>query len=125
MPSRTSTKLVNKTDKVLYFFVESSAGNYSLTKVLQPHSETSHEYDPNCTFAKLRMFDNNRSPTDIAITTDDMIDHQEISISEKDGRFEIKMMQSASGETSTVVTDNTPGSWFSSFILRLSRRRSS
>jgi len=79
--SKTTTLLVNQTENVIDFYVESSGDNYRFKKTLKPGEESTEEFDPNSTFSTLRMF-HNKAPTDISVSTDDMAESRVITITE-------------------------------------------
>ena len=103
--TKTSTRLVNETDKVLHLYVESAGENYFFKRTLKVrrHEPAAggagaadwwfvEEFDANCTYRKMRVFeDAGNRVTDVSISSDDMIDYREIAITVlSDGSFALR-----------------------------------
>ncbi|KAG0558143.1 hypothetical protein KC19_10G007500 [Ceratodon purpureus] len=90
--TKASTRLVNETEKVIHLYVESAGENYFFKRTLKAREAFVEEFDANSTYRKMRVFvlepgGSNRL-TDLSISSDDMLDSQQIAVAQlADGRL--------------------------------------
>ncbi|KAG0558142.1 hypothetical protein M758_10G006800 [Ceratodon purpureus] len=118
--TKASTRLVNETEKVIHLYVESAGENYFFKRTLKAREAFVEEFDANSTYRKMRVFvlepgGSNRL-TDLSISSDDMLDSQQIAVAQlADGRL-VLLFTPRSGETLSRAMNNGKVTWTQSFM---------